>query len=255
MKIGILIYLLLLPFVAGIAQQKDTLINNAVQDTLTPAHLFDMLSLEIRELKYEKQQAFQMLQEVLFDLRNYYKEKGGKIYSKSDWIFPVRGYGNNDIGGGGTGFVDVGYDYFKGKLNGGHPAHDIFAADYDNDCLDDYTKKPIEILSVSGGVVVSMRNDWVPGDTLKGGNYIYIYDPNFDAFFYYAHNKEVLVKMGDIIQPGDVIAHMGRTGKNAWPKRSPTHLHLMVLKVENGYPKAYNPIKELKEMKKLPKKQ
>ncbi|NUM72526.1 MAG: hypothetical protein HUU43_16915, partial [Ignavibacteriaceae bacterium] len=61
--------MLLLPFVAGIAQQKDTLINNAVQDTLTPAHLFDMLSLEIRELKYEKQQAFQMLQEVLFDLR------------------------------------------------------------------------------------------------------------------------------------------------------------------------------------------
>ncbi len=255
MKIPILLFLLIIPFFAADAQIQDSVDQVALQDTLTPAYNFNRLMLDVRELKLEKDQAYQILQEVLFDLKKYYKDKGGKAFTKADWVFPVRGYGNNDIGGGGTGFIDPGYDFFKGKLNGGHPAHDIFAADYDNDCLDDYTKKPIEILSVSGGVVVALTNDWQPGDTLKGGNYVYVYDPNFDAFFYYAHNKEVLVKMGDIVQPGDLIAYMGRTGKNAWPKRSPTHLHLMVLKVENGYPKAYNPIKELKEMKKLPKRQ
>jgi len=35
------------------------------------------------------------------------------------------------------------------------------------------------------------------------------------------------------VQPGSAIAYVGRTGRNASQKRSPTHLHLMTLAIDN----------------------
>jgi len=43
-----------------------------------------------------------------------------------------------------------------------------------------------------------------------------------------------MVALGDMVKAGDTIALLGRTGKNAWPKRSPTHLHFMCLAFDNG---------------------
>jgi hypothetical protein len=34
-----------------------------------------------------------------------------------------------------------------------------------------------------------------------------------------------------------VIATVGRSGRNASARRSPTHLHVMFLAIEDGYPK------------------
>jgi len=39
----------------------------------------------------------------------------------------------------------------------------------------------------------------------------------------YAHNKKLLVKKGDEVRKGQIIAHMGRTGKSRG-----THLHYEV---------------------------
>jgi murein DD-endopeptidase MepM/ murein hydrolase activator NlpD len=50
-----------------------------------------------------------------------------------------------------------------------------------------------------------------------------------------------MVNIGDIVKPRQVIATVGRTGLNAFKKRSPTHLHFMVLKLDtNFYPTPIN---------------
>jgi len=42
------------------------------------------------------------------------------------------------------------------------------------------------------------------------------------------------VKLGDVVRPGDQLATVGRSGWNAAKRRSPTHLHLTVVKAAGG---------------------
>ena len=52
--------------------------------------------------------------------------------------------------------------------------------------------------------------------------------------------------IGDIVKSGDIIATVGRTGLNAYKKRSPTHLHMMQLSLaKDGLPKAVDFYKDL----------
>lgn len=161
--------------------------------------------------------------------------------------FPLEGYGIQDIGGNGSGFQPRGYYFNEGNDHRGHPAHDIFIRDADLDCLDDNTFKPVYVLAMAGGIVLSVKDDWRSGDTLRGGNYILIYNGFKNRYYYYAHNRDVLVKVGDIIGAGTRIATVGRTGVNAYKKRSPTHLHLMVLQITGEKPEPYNFYKDLKK--------
>ncbi len=130
-----------------------------------------------------------------------------------------------------------GYDYFDGYRSHGHPGHDLFIHDKDRDELDDATGKPVNVLSIGSGIVVAHASEWDRDSALRGGRYIYIYDPGRNAMFYYAHNRSVLVTTGDVVTPGQVIATVGRSGRNASAPRSPTHLHVMFLAIEDGYPK------------------
>lgn len=163
--------------------------------------------------------------------------KRGRIkkYSDNEWVFPVKGYSPGAIGGvGGSGYISAGFDFYD-QNSGGHPAHDIFIDDRNQDCLDDRTNEPVEILSMSGGIVVETRKNW--DNTMmdiRGGNIVYVYDNFTNGFFYYAHLKEVYVNTGDFVKPGTVLGIMGRTGKNAYPSRSPTHLHLMYVRSFDG---------------------
>jgi murein DD-endopeptidase MepM/ murein hydrolase activator NlpD len=79
-----------------------------------------------------------------------------------------------------------------------------------------------------------MENEWQPGSRLLGGRYIWVYDPANDLLVYYAHNSGLAVELGQIVRPGEVLGTVGRSGFNAAKRRSPTHLHLTVLRVNQG---------------------
>lgn len=199
----------------------------------------DTLLDQVRDGVVSRESAKLGLQRLLPLLAEQYRFAGGKRFQKVSWVFPLAGYGPQAVAGRkGKGFVVKGYDFFTGNRHGGHPAYDIFIRDKDRDSLDDRSRKPVGVLSMTGGVVISTETEWYPESGLRGGKYIWVYDPTYNLLVYYAHNSEVLVKQGDIVQPGDKLATVGRTGKNAAKKRSPTHLHMTVLQADQGNPKA-----------------
>jgi peptidoglycan LD-endopeptidase LytH len=189
---------------------------------------------EVRDLIIPKATAQEDLKRLRPELDRFYQDHGCVIEGYAA-VFPVEGYRMHDADT--KGYIDKGYDFFSGKKHRDHPAVDIFIYDRNHDCLDDRTKKPVNVLSMSPGIVVSIYTGWEPGNELRGGNTVFVYDPVTKGLFYYAHMNEVLVAPGHIVKPGDVLGHVGRTGTHAYAKRSPTHLHVMYLKYpQSGYP-------------------
>lgn len=160
--------------------------------------------------------------------------------------FPLKGYTFQSIGGKkGSGYQIQGYDFFDGNRHKGHPGHDIFIQDRDQDGVDDRTGNPVEVLSVDSGVVVSVNRDWKPPSPIRGGNYVWVYHPIKGCYFYYAHLGEIVVTVGQVVSRGDRLGTVGRSGWNAYPKRSPTHLHFSVHHSNDGYPRPMDPYFDL----------
>ena len=167
--------------------------------------------------------------------------RSSPVKSTASWVFPLQGYGIRDIGAGGFkpgiryGSSPIkGYDFYDGNRHGGHPAYDIFIRDQNRDSLDDRNKKPVLVLAPVDLLILSAVSDWEPGSALRGGRYVWALDPIHDQIFYFAHLNEIRVRPGIFINAGSVIGTVGRTGANALPVRSPTHVHLMVLAVKGS---------------------
>lgn len=174
------------------------------------------------------------------------RESASREDIRSPFHFPVKGYGPDSIGGtGGSGFRPAGYDFYDGNRHGGHPAHDLFILDQDGDGLDSATGKEAEIVSFSDGIVVGVNPSWQYPSGIRGGVYIWMYDPADNRYYYYAHLAQALVSPGARVRAGDTIALLGRTGKNAWSKRSPTHLHFMCLSFDEGRMTPHDTYQEL----------
>jgi len=211
-----------------------------------PCIEFDSLYVLIREGEISKQIAIPKINEVISNLNKFFINKGGVEFKNEDWVFPLRGYSAKEIGGAnGSGYVAKGYDFFDGNKHGGHPAHDIFIHDKNQDCVDDNTNEPVDVISMSSGVVVSLAKVWDVDSDLRGGKFVMIYDTFSNALFYYAHNNVVTVNIGDIVKPGDKIGEVGRSGLNAYKKKSPTHLHISYFLVNEGEIEPDNIYKDL----------
>jgi peptidoglycan LD-endopeptidase LytH len=207
---------------------------------------FNSLNTAIRDNIIKKPAAKVRFRKLIEDIRNEYFASGGGDYAASSWVFPLQGYGHGAIGGvRGNGYQKGGYNYFDGNRHTGHPSHDIFIHDRKQISIDDGTGKPVHVLSVTGGVVVAETKEWDSKSPLRGGKYIWIYDPTSNALVYYAHNSKLHVNVGDRVKPGDIIADVGRTGLNARKTRSPSHLHLTYLSIVNGLPVSINIYREL----------
>ena len=198
---------------------------------------FNNFNTRIRDGRISKTAARTELLDRLAAIRADYYRRGGQDYAPTEWVFPVAGYTAAAIEKRGKhGFVASGYDFFSGNRHGGHPAYDIFIRDRNQDSRDDRTGKAVQVVSMTGGVVVALENDWRKGSKLRGGRYIWVYDPANDLLVYYAHNEELFVEPGMIVKPGELLAVMGRSGRNAAKHRSPTHLHFSVLRLVDGQP-------------------
>jgi murein DD-endopeptidase MepM/ murein hydrolase activator NlpD len=212
--------------------------------------LYNTLNTKIRDGEITKTEALKEMKTLMPMLTQYYTSHGGCWVIKHQELlhFPLKGYDIKAIGGkNGSGYIAAGYDFFTGNKHGGHPAHDIFIRDANQDGLDDKTGKEVQVLSACEGVVVATETGWQPGSAQRGGNYIWIYSPTKDVLWYYAHNNKVFVKPGDMVYAGTPIATVGRTGANAAMKRSPTHLHFMTLRFDTGcYPRPENIYQTLK---------
>lgn len=214
---------------------------------------FNALNNRIRDNRIDGRSARIELQRALSEVREAYYRGGGSDYPKTAWAFPLAGYDARAIGAGRRhGYSDRGYDFFSGNRHGGHPAFDIFIRDRNRDCLDDRNGLPVSVLSMTGGIVVAVENEWGEGGSLRGGNYIWVYDPAHDLLVYYAHNANVQVQLAEIVRPGDVLATVGRSGRNAAKRRSPTHLHFTVVRLQDGTVSPVNVYRDLTRAVKMP---
>jgi hypothetical protein len=196
---------------------------------------FNVLNTRIRDNRIDGRSARSGLRLLLSEVREEYYRAGGSDFATSAWVFPLEGYDARAIGGGRQhGYLARGYDFYSGNRHGGHPSYDIFIRDRNRDCLDDRNGSPVRVRSLTGGVVVALEQEWQPGSRLRGGRYLWVYDPTGDLLVYYAHNGELSVELGGIVRPGDVLATVGRSGWNAAKRRSPTHLHLTALRARDG---------------------
>src|SRR5882672_3847611 len=94
--------------------------NSAIQqlDTVPSDSIANLNSLnnKVRDGKISKEDALAKLKLILPLIKTYYFAQGGKAFSKTDWIFPLKGYNSSNIGGkNGSGYVDDGYNYFDGN--------------------------------------------------------------------------------------------------------------------------------------------
>jgi peptidoglycan LD-endopeptidase LytH len=210
-----------------------------------PASEWHLLYQNVRDGRVAREEARRELRRLEASLRNVFsKDPEGE---KDDrFCFPLEGYSSDAIGGkGGSGYRAAGYDFFEGNAHKGHPGHDLFIRDKDQDQLDDRSGRPVAVLSASAGMVVSVNSGWEASSPVRGGNYIWIFEPGRSRYFYYAHLDEIFVRVGQVVSPGDRLGTVGRTGVNAYPKRSPTHLHFVVHRSRDGCPIPVNPYPEL----------
>jgi len=243
-------------FACGNNNQKAIIVSEqAPQETInsdsvllkTLAIEFNSINTLVRDNKIDKLQALEELQRILPELQATYNRLKPDTAKQERWIFPVEGYSSSNIGGTrGEGYVPNGYNYFDGNKHGGHAAQDVFIYDKNQDSKDDRTGKFVNVLSVGNGIVVALEKEWDSESNLRGGRYIYIYASAENALYYYAHNNEVFVNVGQTVNAGDTIATIGRTGLNAFKKRSPTHLHFMKLVFDKEfYPSPVNTYQDL----------
>jgi peptidoglycan LD-endopeptidase LytH len=215
---------------------------SAIPSHASPYDDWNRLEKAIRDNGIERNQARGEIIRLDHELLGAYSGKSGQ----ASYHFPVRGYGSKSIGGRqGNGYTPSGYDFYDGNRHGGHPAHDLFIRDKHRSGLDSGTGRPAEIVAFTGGVVVGVNPSWEYPSAIRGGRYIWIFNPEDNRFYYYAHLEKLLVALGDMVKAGDTIALLGRTGKNARPKRSPTHLHFMCLSFNNGRMTPHNSFREL----------
>lgn len=153
---------------------------------------FNELNILIRDGQISKTEARKRLNAKLAEIRTEYYLSGGLDYTSEQWVFPLAGYTSNNMEKAKNhGFFPKGYDFFSGNRHGGHPAYDIYIRDKNQDSRDDSSGKAVSVISMTGGIVVASEKSWQKGSVLRGGNYLWIYDPADNLLVYYAHNEEL----------------------------------------------------------------
>lgn len=212
-----------------------------------PQERFRQLLITIRTEQIAPSEARKQFKSIIRELR--YEYPADNIDSAYvQLVFPIKGKNYRDVGGKGRGFYGRHFNLFDHSVAKSHPAHDIFIYDPDRDCIDDRTGTYADVVAVSRGMVIATEAAWTEKMGFKGGNYVWMYDFQTGGLWYYAHLRAVYVHPGQIIEAGDKLGEVGRTGFNAAANRSDTHLHLMHLTIEpDDLPRPLNHYEWLKK--------
>ncbi len=197
---------------------------------------WNKLDKEIVNQTIDVDDAVDMMEEYEPKIKLYFKKNNGITVSRDNWVFPLKNFTSIYYRDNGNDFREDKYDYFQGSNTKGHPAHDIMILDSNKDLLDDLTLMPVDVVSMSSGVVVATDTTWSVGSLLRGGKYVKIFDVTNDGLFYYSHLSKINVRPGDVINAGDKIGEVGRTGRKAISNSGKTHLHVAYLRSDEGYP-------------------
>ncbi|MPR35386.1 M23 family metallopeptidase [Salmonirosea aquatica] len=220
------------------------------EQMLNYVHQFQQIQIDIRECNVSPDSAARAFQATMRNIQSVLPLLDScRDDAANRFVYPLRGYlPRYSIGGNGRGFRAKGFDLFDADARGSHPAHDLFIRDGNQDNLDDHMCLPVDLLSFSQGVVLATDTTWQPESELRGGNFVWVYDPCLNGLFYYAHNSRVVVQPGQWVQSGQKLGEIGRTGLNAYKGRSPTHVHMMFLRLDSSYlPQPENPLAWLRE--------
>ena len=147
------------------------------------------------------------------------------------WMFPLAGH---DASAYGDSYNADNYRYLDGPKAKGYPALRIYLRDVNRDGLDDRTKKPGPVVSASDGVVVSAWKFWKEGDANPYGNYVLVLDQQDKMLYYYANLGKIRVSVGQLVDKGEVVGWLGRTGKDIMAKRLGTQLRFEVHTFDGG---------------------
>ncbi|MGR3810667.1 M23 family metallopeptidase [Jiulongibacter sp. NS-SX5] len=222
--------------------------SEAGEDDEEPLNFKELL-VAIREEKIDSQTAELEFKRIINELHSIYMPAEYDSLAMN-LVFPLRTKNYKSVGGRGRGFYARHFNLFDHSVAKSHPAHDIFIYDVNRDCKDDNTDEYVDVVSVNDGVVIATETEWTEEMGYKGGNYVWVLDFKSGGLWYYAHQRVVYVKEGQIVEQGDKIGEVGRSGFNAERNRSDTHLHLMFLKIDKaGNPTPVNHYPWLKKAK------
>jgi hypothetical protein len=215
----------------------NTTLNGQTDSSENICDKWNRLDKQIINMEIEKEEAVLLMEIYEKEVVKYFMDNNGRYVNRDEWDFLLKNFTSVTHRDNGNDYRLSTYDYFQGTNTKGHPAHDIFILDANKDLLDDSTRKPVDIVSMSSGVVVAVDTTWKPGSKLRGGKYVKVFDVTNMKIFYYSHISEVFVKLGNIVNAGDKIGEVGRTGRKAILSHGKTHLHVALLKSVKGYPK------------------
>ena len=149
-----------LPCSAGVAAPPGGESSSAMTELAAaacgPCEEFNRLNTLVRDGMVPRTEAGRRFRALLPALKAFYYHNGGRDFSQGDWVFPLHGYTARAIGEGSRhGYEPRGYDWFDGNRHKGHPSLDIFIRDKNHDDRDDRTGSYVQVLSLTGGVVVA----------------------------------------------------------------------------------------------------
>lgn len=193
---------------------------------------FKELLVEIRERQISPRNAESKFKRIISNIRTQYPNTSTYDSLDMNLVFPLKMKNYRSVGGRGKGYYDRHFNLFDHSEAKSHPAHDIFIYDLDKDCKDDIDNDYVDVLAVNKGVVIATEKEWKEETEFKGGNYVWLYDFESGGLWYYAHLRKVGVVEGQLVEQGDKLGEVGRTGFNAETNRSDTHVHLMYLKIK-----------------------